>query len=103
MVPVDIFMFHDKIWHIPETHLLHIFMGKPGIQPFAQSVVGVWIQGYVHHSLFGLGRLRHPQFEILESTSDVDVAGTVVEDFVCIEDTALLLVYLFAVVRKCAV
>jgi len=43
MMPVDVLVFHDKVWHIPEPHLFHIFMGKPGILPFAQFVIGVWV------------------------------------------------------------
>lgn len=47
--------------------------------------------------------LGHPPLEILESPVYLYVAGTVVIDFVGVEDAPLLLVYLFAVIYNSSV
>ena len=65
------FMFEDEIRHIAESHLLHVLMRKPGILNISESVIGVWIKGYVHHRALGLCMCRHPAFEILEGTVDI--------------------------------
>lgn len=73
-------------------------MGELRVLHLAQTVVRMWIEGYVHHRFLGSGMLGHPPLEILESPVYVYVAGTVIINFVGVEDTTLLLVYLLAVI-----
>ena len=73
-------------------------MGEAGIFSFAQNVVGIRIQGNVHHRLLRPRGLRHPPFEILESPVNIDIAGTVVVDFIGVEDAPFLLVDFLAVI-----
>lgn len=103
MVAVDVGVFHYYIRYIGKSHLLHILVSKLRVLHLAQTVVGMGIKGNVHHRFLGSGMLGHPPLEILESPADIDIAGTVIVDFVGVEDTPLLLVYLLAVIYYRAV
>lgn len=94
VMAVDVFVFHNEVWHLREPHLFHILVGKLRVLHLAQMVVRMGIEGNVHHSFLGSGMLGHPPLEILESPVYVNIAGTVIVDFVGVEDTTLLLVYL---------
>ena len=51
MVSINVLVLHNNVRHIPEPHLLHIFMCYLGILPLGQHVIGMWVEGYVHHCL----------------------------------------------------
>lgn len=98
VVAVNVFVFYYYVRHLGKSHLLHILVGELRVLHLAQKVVGMGVEGDVHHRFLGSGMLRHPPFEILESPVYVYIAGTVIIDFVGVEDTTLLLVYLLAVI-----
>lgn len=44
MVPVYIFVLHYEIWHLTESHLFHILMGKSGEINITQFIIRMRIQ-----------------------------------------------------------
>ena len=103
MVPVDVHVFENQIRHISQTHFLHIFVGQCRIVGVVQSVVGMRIEGNVHHRSLGLRVRRHPAHEVLIYTVDVHRAGTVIIYFVGVEQPTFFLVDFLPVIADCAV
>mgnify|MGYP000952947980 CR=1 FL=1 len=103
MVPVDVHVFENQIRHISQTHFLHILVGQCRIVGVAQTVVGMRIEGNVHHRSLGLRMRRHPAHEILIYSMDVHRAGTIIIYFVGVEQPAFFLVDFLPVIADCAV
>ena len=103
MVPVDVLVFHYKVRHFGKPHLLHILMGNLNILCLTEPVVGMRVEGYVHHSFLCLSCLRHPSLEILENPLNVYSPGAVIVEFIGIKYPAMLLVDLLPVIHQTTV
>lgn len=98
MVAVYVLVLHNKIRHFGKAHFLHVLVGEAREIGIAQPVIGVRIQGYVHHGLFGACRRWHPSLEILVGTPDIHRAAAVVEYLVGVKHPPFFLVDFLTVI-----
>ncbi len=85
VVTVDVGVFIDHIWLVTEPHLFHILAGDCRQLCIGQNIIGMRIEGDMHHRPLCLCSGWHPLHEVGEGTSDVNRAGAVIVDFVGVE------------------
>ena len=100
MVAVYVHVLINHIRHIAEAHPFHILAGEFGVFHIAQTVVGMRIEGDMHHRPLRARGGWHPASEILIGTVDVSLSRAIVVDLVCGKQPAVLLVDFLPVVAE---
>ena len=103
VVAVNVFMFEYGIRLAAITEPCEVLLGDGRQLRIGQAVVGVRIQGDMHHWFRCAHLLRKVAGEVLLRPPDVEASCSFVEDFVRGEQPSLPLVDLLAVVGQCPV
>ena len=102
VVAVNVLVLIDHIGLTAKSNLLHVLTGNVLHVRIRQPVIGMRIEGDMHHRILRAASVWNEVHEILQSFSDVHLARTVIKDAVGGKQLALVLVDLLPVVRQCA-
>ena len=103
VVAVDVFMFEYGIGLAAVTEPCEVLLGDGRQLRVGQAVIGVRVQGDMHHRFRCTHLLRQVAGEILRRPPNVEASRPFIEDFVRGEQLSLPLVDLLAVVDQCPV
>ncbi|CCZ37003.1 putative uncharacterized protein [Bacteroides fragilis CAG:558] len=100
VVAVNVLVFEHGIGLVAVTEPCEVLLGNSRQLRIGQTVVGMRIEGDMHHGLRRAYLLRQVAGEVLRSLPDVEASRPLVEDFVRGKQASLPLVYLLAVVGQ---